>query len=340
MPSYSFPKMELHCHLDGSFRPETLYEFASRYSIPMPAESVESYKSLIRRQANAGSVNEYLKMFEDPIKCMQTEEALSRFTYELIEDLAHQGLAYAEIRFAPQLHTASGLSQDEAIQAVLNGRDKAMDTYPQIHVGMIACMMCIGPETVNWEENMQTVISASHFIGKRTGLYAVDLAGAEGIVPLSSFAPLFDRIKELHLPFTCHAGDSQGPQTVKDAMAFGAKRIGHGHHIYFDPALCRQAVKDGVTLEICPTSNVQCMTVPSYEEHPAKNLLDMGLHVTINTDNMFLAGVTLDSEYDHCLNDMGFEYRDLIRMNLNSINAAFCPEEVKRPIREKLTAML
>ena len=133
-------------------------------------------------------------------------------------------------------------------------------------------------------ENLATVRLGAEYLG--AGVAGIDLAGAEGLVPLRSFHPVFDLARERNVPFTCHAGDSQGPDTVRDALAFGARRIGHGHRIFDDPSLWPEAIRRGVTLEICPTSNIQCKTQPSYREHPAKKLLDAGLRVTINTDNM------------------------------------------------------
>ncbi len=338
MRKYPFPKIDLHNHLDGGFRPETMYELARRYGIEPEVPTVEEYIALTRRRANCGSVNEYLKMFDLPCRVMKTHEALERITFELGEDLCRQGVAYAEIRFAPQQHISDELNQHTAIEAVLSGARRCMEQYP-IRLGIIACMMSYGPVSINRSANMETLDAAKDYIGK--GLVGVDLAGAEGIVPLSDFAPFFEKARALSLPFTCHAGDSPGPETVETAVfTFGAKRIGHGHHVYFDPHLVRRIAETDVVFEICPTSNIQCQTEPSYPEHPAKNLLDMGLKVTINTDNQFLAGITLEDEYDHCLNEMGFSETDLIRMNLNAINGAFCSEEIKAPIRRTLTALL
>ena len=127
---------------------------------------------------------------------------------------------------------------------------------------------------------------------------------------------------------------------MRDAMDFGARRIGHGHHISDDPALVQRAIREGVTIEVCPTSNIQCRTQPSYALHPAKKLLDMGLAVTINTDNMTFAGVGLEDEYDHCLNEMGFTREDLIRMNMNSVRASFLPQADKEELLRRLEACL
>ena len=336
MERYPFPKVDLHLHLDGSILPETAWELASARGVPVPGGSVEGYRNFIRTAANCGSVNEYLKLFDLPLQIMQGRDSIIRITRELIETLSGQGLAYAEIRFAPQLHTRQGLTQRQAVEAVLEGRRQGLERCPGIRVGILTCMMCVGPETANWDANAETVEVCREYLGK--GVVGLDLAGGEGVVPLKNFAPLFHRAAELGVPFTCHAGDSQGPDTVRDAMDFGARRIGHGHHIVDDPDLCRRAVQEGVTLEICPTSNIQCRTQPSYGAHPAKKLLDMGISVTINTDNMVLAGVSLDDEYDHCLRDMGFVRDDLIRMNENAVRAAFLPEADKADLLARLEA--
>ena len=319
-----FPKLDLHLHLDGSVPPETLFQLAKEQGVPVPGETLAGYLEYIRRCAQCGSVNEYLKMFDLPVAVMQDGNSLTRVTRELICLLYRQNLAYAEIRFAPQLHTRKGLSQAGAVEAVLAGREQGLKECPGFDVGILCCMMCIGPETANWKENAETVEVTRAYLDR--GVMGLDLAGAEGIVPLKNFAPLFQRAAELGIPCTCHAGDSQGPDTVRDAMDFGARRIGHGHHIYDDPELVQRAIREGITIEVCPTSNIQCMTQPSYGQHPAKKLLDMGLNVTINTDNMTFAGVDLEAEYGHCLGEMGFTPEDLVKMSENSIRAAFLPE--------------
>ena len=322
---YPYPKIDLHLHLDGSFLPETAWELARAQGVPMPAQTLEDFRHFLVVSADCRSVNDYLQRFELPLQLMQRADNIARVTRELIELLDSQGLAYAEIRFAPQLHTRSGLSQRDAVEAVLAGRQAAR--VERIHTGILLCAMCIGPETANEKENLETVELAAEYLGR--GVVGFDLAGAEGIVPLRNFAPVFDRARALQLPLTCHAGDSQGPDTVQDALDFGVSRIGHGHHIFDDPALCRRAIDQGVTLEICPTSNIQCQTQPSYREHPAKRLLDMGMKITINTDNMILSGIDLDHEYDRCLKDMGFAPRDILTMLRNSAECSFAPPEVK-----------
>lgn len=335
MTKYPFPKIDLHLHLDGSFRVETMYELACERGIALPGETLEGYRQFLLERSNAKSVNEYLEMFDGPTAVLQDPASLSRITAELIEDLAAYGVRYAEIRFAPQLHTLKGLSQVEATKAVLAGREEGLRKNPGIHVNIITCMMCVGLESVNWDANMETVEVCHQFFSD-DGVVALDLAGAEGIVPLTNFAPLFAKAREYGLNIICHAGDSQDWVTVRDAMSFGVSRIGHGHHIYENPELVRKAAAEKIALEICPTSNIQCKTQPSYPMHPAKNLLQMGIPVTINTDNMVMARVNLDDEYDHCLNEMGFEWNDLIDMNINSAMAAFMKDDLRKEIIAEL----
>lgn len=330
MPQNHFPKIDLHLHLDGSFRLQTLWELAKQRHISMPTQTPEDFDLWIRRHAEARSVNEYLKMFAYPLAVMQDEESITRITKELVADLQQQGLSYAEIRFAPQLHTRLGLTQEEVLLAVLKG----LHAPHSIPVGIITCMMSIGDAASNYGANMETVELCNRYIGK--GVVAIDLAGAEGIVPLSAFKPLFTKARAYHLPMTCHAGDSQHADTVRDAIGFGVTRIGHGHHIIEDETLCHYAKEHHITLEICPTSNVQCMTVPSYEKHPVRELFKKGVPVTINTDNMTLAHTTLKEEYEHCRKEMHFNDEELRQMSLYAIDAAFAPKEIKEQLRQQM----
>ena len=333
MEQSKLPMIELHLHLDGAIPPETMWDLANAQGLPLPAATLDDFRRWLARTSDCADVNTYLARFELPLQLMQTEESIVRVTRDVLSVLARQGHIYDEVRFAPQLHKRAGLTQRQAVEAVLEGRRQALAEHPDYDAGILLCAMCIGPETVNMEENLETVRLAKDFLGQ--GVVGADLAGAEGIVPLRNFRPVFDLARELHVPATCHAGDSQGPDTVRDALSFGVRRIGHGHHIYDDPSLWEPAIACGVTLEICPTSNIQCKTQPSYALHPAKRLLDAGLRVTISTDNMTLAAVTLEDEYRHCVTQMGFTGEDLRTMARYALDAAFLPEAEKREIAGK-----
>ena len=302
----SLPMIELHLHLDGAIPPETMWDLANAQGLPLPAATLDDFRRWLARTSDCADVNTYLARFELPLQLMQTEERIVRVTRDVLSVLARQGHIYDEVRFAPQLHKRAGLTQRQAVEAVLEGCRQALAEHPDYDAGILLCAMCIGPETVNMEENLETVRLAKDFLGQ--GVVGADLAGAEGIVPLRNFRPVFDLVRELHVPATCHAGDSQGPDTVLDALSFG------------------------VTLEICPTSNIQCHTQPSYRAHPAKKLLDAGLRLCINTDNMTLAAVNLPDEYRHCTQDMGFTSDDLKKTLVYAAEATFLPEGKKKAL--------
>ena len=339
MLKYDFPKAELHLHLDGSIKPETMWRMAKEKNIPLPTETLEEFRKWIEITADCRDVAQYLERFALPCSLLQDAESLAAVTEELIGTLAEMNYCYAEIRFAPQKHTDVGMTQRDAVEAVLEGRRRGLEKNPNIRIGIILCGMSIGPETVNMDENLETVRVAKEYLGK--GVVGCDLAGAEGIVPLTNFRPFSDACLAAGIPLTMHAGENAGPQPVREVMSLGTQRIGHGHRIWEDPELCREALEKGITFEICPTSNIQCRTEPSYPEHPAKKMLDYGLKVCINNDNMVLAATNIEKEYDHCIEEMGFTIRDLVQMNINAVSAAFLlPDEEKQEMIRKLESYL
>ncbi|MFQ6937864.1 MAG: adenosine deaminase family protein [Oscillospiraceae bacterium] len=218
------PKIELHLHLDGAVPPETMWRMAQEKHVSLPVDTLDEFYAWLVKTADCRDVNTYLARFELPLQLMQDAPGITRITCDVLTTLARQGHIYDELRFAPQLHTRAGLRQQDAIEAVLAGREQALRAFPDYRCGILLCCMCIGPETANMAENLETVRLTQEYLG--SGVVGMDLAGAEGIVPLRNFHPIFDLARELGLPFTCHAGDSQGPDTVRDALEFGAKRIG------------------------------------------------------------------------------------------------------------------
>lgn len=334
MDFFNLPMVELHLHLDGAIPPETMWALGKEQGLSMPTATLEEFRAWLVETSDCADVNTYLARFELPLQMLQDAASLARVTKDLMCELARQGHVYDEIRFAPQLHKRAGLSQGQAIEAVLKGREEALAVCPGYDAGILLCAMSIGPETRNMEENLETVRLTKQYLG--AGVVGFDLAGAEGIVPLSSFHPVFDLARELSLPATCHAGDSQGEESLRAALSFGARRIGHGHHLYDVPELWPEVISRGVTLEICPSSNIQCHTQPSFALHPAKKLLDAGVRVCISTDNMTLAAVSLQDEYRHCVGDMGFTREDLVKMNRFAAESSFLPEDRKQALLARL----
>ena len=335
---YSFPKIDLHVHLDGSLPLKLAYALAQDRQLITPDCTLEQFRERIVVGRDNGSLNEFLARFELPIAILQDEEALVLCTRELIKTLALQGLAYVELRFAPQFHTQKGLTQHQAVKAVIKGMRIAMCEHPQIKAGLILCMMTLGEPSLNHEANLETIRTARDFKGK--GVVAVDLAGAEGITPMEGYRDCFELAKEYGIPFTIHAGESGPAASVKAALDLGASRIGHGGHCLEDSTVMQEVIDKKIPLEMCLTSNVQCRNQLSYSDHALKPLMEHGAVVTLNTDNMTISDTTLDQEYDKAVRYLGLTREDLIHLNLNSVRAAFADKELKQQLTRQLMECL
>jgi adenosine deaminase len=300
-------KVELHLHLDGSIREETANEILGK-------------KCDLKAKDKCEDLNEYLEKFEIPSIILQTKENLERVSYELALDLKKDNVIYAEIRFAPLKHLNGGLSLDEVITSVLNGLSKV-----DIETNLILCMM----RNDSFNDNKK-VIDLAHKYG-----FPIDLAGAEAIYKTKDFKELFDYAKSINVPFTIHAGEADGYESIKAAIDFGAKRLGHGIKIIDYPDLINEAKEKGITLEVCPTSNVQTNAVNILKDHPIKKLYDMNVNVCINTDNRTVSNVTLENEYNKLKETFNFTDEDFLKMNLMAIEASFCKdkEKIKKQLR-------
>ncbi len=333
---YPFPKLDLHFHLDGSMVPETTLKLAKERNVKMPCETLEEYKEFLKRTADCGDVGEYLARFDISSNIMQDHDALVETTYATVK-MAAETLAYAEIRFAPQLHTLKGMTQKEVIDAIIEGKNKALAECPTINVNLILC--CMIEPWDNHLANEETVKLYMEYVGKGD-IVALDLAGFEDSVPMDSFAYLFNEPRARGLAMTIHGGDNGVPINCSKVINWGATRIGHGHRCYDDPDVLKKVIDTQTALEICLSSNIQCKTQPSFAQHPAKKLLDMGAKVTLNTDNMVLANITIEDEYDHALNEGGFTYNDLIKCNINSVESSFMLPEQKEKLIAELKSYL
>ena len=332
--NFDFPKVDLHFHLDGSIPPKLSWNLAKKKGIKLKTGNFEEFKKSVEVDENCKSLYDFLKCFDIPVEIMQDEESLEECAYEVVNLAAKEGIVYLEIRFAPQLHKKKGLDEEKIVEAVLKGIKKGMESNPSIKVSLILCAMVLGKASLNHEDNMKTIRVAKKFLGK--GVVAVDLAGAEGVTPMESFRDLFEEANKLNIPFTIHAGESMGPENIKTAISFGAKRIGHGVTSIKSEEVMKEIKNKNITLEMCITSNLKCNVVPSFKEHPIKKLYDYGIKVTVNTDDMAILKTNIDKEYEILIKELGFTYNDLIKMNMNSIEASFMKEEEKKFYLEKL----
>ena len=241
----NYALIDLHLHLDGSLSLASVKELVVLQDIEIPDNDKELLEKL---QVSEGcrDLNEYLEKFDFPCSLMQTPIGITTAVRNLEAELAAQGLIYAEIRFAPQLHLQKGMTQSEVVAAAVKGMGQGA-----LKSNLILCCMR-GKD--NHEANLETVRVAKDFLGKGVG--AIDLAGAEALFPTADFAELFVLAKELGVPYTIHAGEADGPESVYKALEFGTKRIGHGVRSLEDRALVQRLAAEGITLELCPTSNL------------------------------------------------------------------------------------
>lgn len=315
--------IELHLHLDGSLRAETLWELAKEQGLELEEKSVEEVRAKMEVPEECKTLEEYLERFALPTKVIQTEAALERVTFELVETLADEGITYAEIRFAPQLHVHKGLTQAQVVEAAIRGAKRGMETFPNVRIGLILC--CMRGDT-NAELNMETVEVAKQYLGDV--VCAVDIAGAESLYPTTMFADLFAKVREYELPMTIHAGEADGPESMKTALSYGTKRIGHGIAAIEDPELIERLKKENITLEICITSNYHTKEVDSIEAHPFRQLFDAGVRVTLNSDNMTCSRVNIHSELDILRNVFHFTEEEIETIMEYAYEARFLKDYV------------
>lgn len=326
--------IDLHLHFDGSLLPRTVLELAQEQGILLPAKEPDELKLFLTAPENCESLNEYLEKFDLPLKVLQTREAVRKAMYILVSSLKEQGMLYAEIRFAPQLHTKNGLTQERVVQAALLGMQEAL-AGSFFRCKLILCCMR-GAD--NREENLVTVRTAAAFLGR--GVAALDLAGAEALYPTEEFAEVFSLARELGVPFTIHAGEADGPESIEAALSFGASRIGHGVRVTEKPELLERLREQRIPLEMCPSSNVQTKAVPSLSQHPVLEFLRQGLCVTVNTDNMTVSDTTIEKEFGLLSRELGMTAEEQKKLLLNAADAAFLTAEERwrlKDVIEKLS---
>lgn len=317
---------DLHIHIDGSLSLEAARTLAERRGERMTDREL---RRRLTAPADCKSLGEFLQCFELPSLLLQDQESLEYVTYELLGRLAKQNVIYSELRFAPQLHRAEGLDQQQAVEAVLRGAQRGMKDF-DVETGILLCTMVNGTD----RDNRETMELARSYLGR--GVVGADLAGPEGMVPMKQFEELFAAAARGGVPLTIHAGECGDPDNVALAVSYGARRIGHGCAAIKSEACMELLKKEQVTLEMCVISNLITKAVPSLAEHPLKKFYDRGILVTYNTDDMAVCDSTLNREADLLLTQMGFLETDLLRMNENAIRASFASEEVKKKLLKRL----
>ena len=320
--------VDLHLHVDGSMTPADVLELARVGGVSLPTYDIEELRGMLEVPKHGLSLRAYLDRFRLPLAVMQTRRTISLSVSRLIRRLDAAGLIYAELRFAPQQHTAGGLTQAEVVEAAIEGLNESISSGFKAQL-ILCCMRGSGNE----EANRETARLAALWLGK--GVCAADLAGAEADFPTAGYAGLCAYMREIGVPFTIHAGEAVGPESVMLALDYGASRIGHGIRCYNDPLSKARLREMGVPLEICPTSNLDTRALPSvtrFEDYPIQDFIRDGVTVTINTDNMAVSATTLAAEFSGLMGGLQLSESDAVQCVRNAVAAAFLPEAEKNAL--------
>ena len=330
------PKAELHCHLDGSLRPETMLDLGREFDRPMPASDADSLREYMTVD-DAHNLEDYLERFAITLSVMQTEPALERIAYELAEDAAHDGVRYIEVRYAPVLNVREGLSLEQAVEAPLRGLARAEAEHGIKGRVIVTAIRSMAPSVS--QELAELAVAY-----RQRGVVGFDLAGGEAGNPAKAHRNAFEYARSQDLACTCHAGEGDGADSVRQAVhVCGAHRIGHATRLIEDTSLTDYCNDRRIALEICLTSNVQTRVVDSYASHPFREYYDRGLNVVLNTDNRLMSGVTLTDEYMHAAEALDFGFDELARVALNGFESCFLPYEERMQlvaeVQREITAL-
>jgi adenosine deaminase len=328
------PKADLHVHLDGSLRLETIIELAKRDRVELPSLDPAELRQVMNLGKNCGSLVEYLKAFDVTLRVLQTEEALYQVAFELAEDAANENVRLLEVRYSPMLHTRKGLKLTSVVEAVLAGLRAARDAYG-IESNVIVC----GIRNISAEHSLEMAELAVAYKGR--GVVGFDLAGAEYDHPAKHHRAAFQLVRDNNINTTIHAGEAYGPESIHQAVhVCGAHRIGHGCRLREDGDLLHYINDHRIPLEACPSSNVQTGAVKDLSRHPVKLYYDLGLRVTINTDNRLVTDTTVSKELWLCHAKMGMPLSDIKSVIVASFKSAFLPFHVKQALLRQVSEEL
>ena len=326
----SAPKVLLHDHLDGGVRPETVVELAAEIGYEaLPERDGAALSTWFRDACNSGSLERYLETFVHTVAVMQTTAGLARISREAAEDLADDGVVYAEVRWAPEQHTDGGLTLEQVVDAVLagfrEGEAAAAARGKTIRVGAIVTAM---RHAARSREIAELAVAY-----RDRGVVGFDIAGAEAGFPPTRHLDAFEYLRRENFHFTIHAGEAFGLPSIWEAIQWcGTDRLGHGVRIVDDigpdGSLGRlaQYVRDKrIPLEMCPSSNVQTGAAKSIAEHPIGELRKKYFRVTVNTDNRLMSGTSMTREMALLVDAFGYDWRDLQWFTINAMKSAFIP---------------
>jgi adenosine deaminase len=320
---HALPKTDLHVHLDGSIRPATLFDLAKSQGVRLPVRGRAGLRSFLDRLTAGVSLPTYLKAFDLTLSILQRADALERVAFELAEDAHMENVRYMEVRYCPALHLKRDLTLHSTVDAVQRGLSEAGRRYG-IRTGTIIC----GIRHLSPKLSLELADLAVAYVGR--GVVGFDLAGAEKDYPAKAHREAFDRVLRNNVNVTVHAGEAFGPGSIRQALHYcGAHRIGHGTRLREDPMTLDYVNDHRIPLEMCLTSNVQTQATPSFQAHPFREYLKLGVRVTLNTDNRLVSSTTMTDELDRAVRTFDLDPIDVRQVLLNGFKSAFVPYSEK-----------
>jgi adenosine deaminase len=324
------PKTDLHCHLDGSMRPETILEIAREENLQLSELSIEQLKKMLVCGERVTSLPVFLKAFDITCSVMQTEKAIERITFELLEDAAAENVRYLEMRIHTGFMLEKGLTHEQAIASVNKGINLARKKY-DIEAGIIICAIRVFPP----EKSAELAKIAVNM--KSEGVIGFDLANAERGFPARDHKEAFDISAKGGLHNTVHAGEDEQSWSIEEAIdRCHAERIGHGRTLIEDEKLIEKVKMKNIFIEVCPSSNVQIGLTSDFSKHPIKALYEKGVKATLNTDNRLLTGINVSDEYLRCHRYLQMDTQSLKQIALNGFEGAFLDPEKKKNLIQKV----
>lgn len=324
------PKVDLHLHLDGSIKPETVIELAQAESISLPFNNKAGLLPYMQINDSCESLSQYLSKFEFVSQFLHSKAALERVAFDVVEQAYVQNCKYIEVRFGPQLHRMKGLTLEEVIDSVIKGLKKGEKAFG-VKAQAIAC--CLRHHSI--KDNIDVIEAAANFVGH--GLAAVDLAGDEASFPAALHRSVFQLAMKKGIPITIHAGEAAGPENIYEAIThLGASRIGHGVRSRENEEVLNLIQKNKIPLEMCPISNIQTKACCRWEDYPIRDYFDMGIFVTINTDNLTVSKTSLTREYTILKDKFNFTINELCTLIMNGVEAAFLSSKEKAELKNTI----
>lgn len=326
---HSFPKAELHCHLDGSIRPETLQKIAKAQGLSI-SDNIEEVSSYMQAPPTCQNLVEYLTCFDFVLPYLQTKEALEMAAFDVIEQAAEDGIRYIEIRFAPSLSMEKGLSVEEIIESVAKGVADAEAQY-NVHGNLLVIGMKTGELAL-----IESIFSKTLAL-KNEKVVGFDLAGAEEDHFIDDYSDVLKVVTDSgEVPLTLHAGECGCVHNVFSAIKSGAKRIGHGIALKGKIVEQQELANHDVCIEGCPTSNVQTRAINSFKDYPLREWLENDVTFCINTDNKTVSNTTLSKEYDILRENFKLTPAELCQLNKNAMTYSFAEKSLKEKVLNEM----